>query len=148
MFAQTEQRQSIRRALRRAVDIPCEIVSKFVDEPLLYWATDLSPYGIWIETPIPMRTGEMLVLCFQPPVWWSGRELRVFAEVSRVCTSRRRACAGLSGMGLEFRDIPPHELRALGAWLRGRPPPLPKRRARENAMGRALPVPRWRMAAN
>jgi len=148
MFPQSQQRPSNRRASRRAVDIPCEIVSKFVDEPLLYWATDLSPYGIWIETPIPMRTGEVVVLCFQPPVWWTGRELRIFAEVSRVCTTRRRTRAGLSGMGLEFRDISPHEQRALGAWLRGRPPPLPKRRARESGMGRALPVPRWQMAAN
>jgi hypothetical protein len=146
MIPRSQPRPISRRALRRAVEIPCEVVSKFVDEPLLYWATDLSPEGIWIETPIPMRTGEVVVLCFQPPVWWSTRELRVFAEVARVCTTRRRSDAGVSGMGLEFRDLCPEESRALQAWLRGRPPPLPKRRQRTDDPKRQLPVPRCQLS--
>lgn len=143
MLHLSENRPKRRRTLRRAVDIPCEIVSKFVDEPLLYWATDLSPYGIWIETPIPMRTGEVVCVCFQPAAGWAHRELRVFAEVARVTTARRRTTGVVNGMGLEFCDLSPHEERALGAWLRGRPPPLPRRKSRACVTGRELPAPRY-----
>ena len=143
MLQVTEHRPRARRSLRRAVDLPCQLVSKFVDEPLLYWATDLSPEGIWIETPIPMRTGEVVVLCFQPTIWWPGSELRLFAEVARVSTARRRREAGLAGMGLEFLDLSVHEHRALSAWLRGRPPPLPKRRPLPKRGLNALPAPSW-----
>ncbi|MEZ4440475.1 MAG: PilZ domain-containing protein [Polyangiaceae bacterium] len=130
--------QSHRRALRRAVEIPCGIVSRYVDEPLLYWATDLSPFGLWLEAPAPMQVGEQVVVCFEPMVWWGRRELTIFAEVSRVAWDRER---GTRGMGLEFLDITPHEQRALSAWLRGRPPQLPKRRARKRSR-RSLPAPR------
>ena len=51
-----------RRALRRAVDMPCEVISNYVDEPLLYWATDLSPYGLWLDTPFPMAGREQVVV--------------------------------------------------------------------------------------
>lgn len=131
-----------RRALRRAVDMPCEVISNYVDEPLLYWATDLSPYGLWLDTPFPMAAGEQVVVSFSPPVWWPGRELILFAEVIRS-----KAARGDTGMGMVFLDITAHEQRALSAWLRGRPPPLPRRRARSRSSVRPLPVPRWALAA-
>lgn len=130
--------KSHRRALRRAVELPCEVVSRYVDEPLLYWATDLTPYGLWLEAPAPMQVGEQVVVCLQPTVWWHRRELMIFSEVTRVAWHRD---AGVRGMALEFIDITPHEQRALSQWLRGRPPRLPKRRARAGG-GRALPAPR------
>jgi hypothetical protein len=116
-----------RRALRRAVELPCDLVSRYLDEPLLYWATDLSPFGLWLETPLPMQLGEQVVLSFQPAVWWPTREITVFAEVVRVTNGRR---SPRTGMGLEFLDLDENEERSLGAWLRGRPPPLPRRRKR------------------
>jgi hypothetical protein len=126
-----------RRALRRAVDMPCAVVSRYVDEPLLYWATDLSPYGVWLDTSFPMEAGELVVVCFKPAIWWPGRELMVFAEVTRAARTRGKE----TGMGLEFLDLDVHERRALSGWLRGRPPPLPKRRPRSERR-RALPLPR------
>jgi hypothetical protein len=134
---------SYRRALRRAVQLPCELVSDHVDDPLLYWATDLTPYGIWLETRFPMALGEQVVLCFSPGIWWEARDLMLFAEVTRVTHQR-----GVEerGMGLEFLDITSHEQRALTAWLRNRPPPLPKRRAR-SSQTRGLPVPQCLIAA-
>jgi hypothetical protein len=125
------------------VDIPCELVSRYVDEPLLYWATDLTCYGAWLETPYPMELGEKVVICFAPTVWWPSRELMLFAEVTRLRVGRT---ASERGMGVEFLDASPHELRALGSWLHRRPPPLPKRRARGVAR-RALPTPRCALAA-
>ncbi len=134
---------SNRRALRRAVQLPCELVSRYVDQPLLYWATDLTPYGLWLETPFPMELGEEVVLCITPGIWWNQRELMLFAEVTRISTSRDQ---GERGMGLEFLDATPHERRALEAWLRNRPPPLPKRRARSSST-RGLPMPMHLIAA-
>ncbi len=120
-----------RRALRRAVELPCDLVSRYLDEPLLYWATDLSPFGLWLETPVPMQLGEQVVLSFQPAVWWPSREITVFAEVVRVTNGRRASARpARTGMGLEFLDLDFNEQRALSAWLRGRPPPLPRRRKR------------------
>ena len=128
--------------MRRAVELPCELVSSYVDVPLLYWATDLTPYGLWLETPMPMQLGEQVVVCFKPHVWWSSRELMLFAEVTRVSSCRGQD----RGMGLEFLDISAHERRALEVWLRRRPPPLPKRRARAQSQ-RKLPQPRYLIAA-
>ena len=132
-----------RRALRRAVDIPIALVTRHIDEPLLYWATDLSPYGMWVETPFPMQLGESLVVCFRPGVCWPSRELQVFASVERASWASGKKQA--SGMGLNFDDITAHEQRALRGWLRWRPPPLPKRRGRTNA--RPLPQPRLQVLA-
>ncbi len=132
-----------RRALRRAVDIPCELISRYVDQPLLYWATDLSPFGIWVETTTPMQMGEIVVLSFEPPAGWRNRGLTVFAEVTRVNANRRRHSAADTGMGLEFCDLTCHEHRALQGWLRGRPPPLPRRKRRNAEFERALPPPRY-----
>jgi hypothetical protein len=126
-----------RRALRRAVELPCELISRHLDAPLLYWASDLTPQGIWLETSAPMPIGERVVVCFEPPIWWCRRELTLFAEVARVVWTRAPA---ERGMGLSFLDITEHEQRALAAWLRGRPPPLPRRRAR-SANERDLPAP-------
>jgi hypothetical protein len=122
-----------RRALRRAVEIPCELITRYLDEPLVYWATDLSPHGLWLDTGFPMEIGEVVVIGFEPAVWWKARPLVLFAEVVR--TTR----GGSAGMGLGFVDITDHEQRALRVWLRGRPPPLPRRRPRTRS-GRELPV--------
>ncbi len=120
------------------MELPCELVSRYVDEPLLYWATDLTPFGAWLETPFPMELGEQVVICVRPGVWWHARELMLFAEVTRVASGRE---LHERGMALAFLDASPHEERALAAWLRNRPPPLPKRRARSQRE-RELPLPR------
>lgn len=127
---------SSRRSLRRAVQIPCELVSSYLDEPLLYWATDLTPHGMWLDTHFPMVVGEIVVVCFEPAIWWWQRPLGIFAEVVRATRGND------SGMGLTFLDITLHEQRALQAWLRGRPPPLPRRRPR-TPLRRQLPIPRY-----
>lgn len=134
-----DQTESGRRAVRRAVELPCEVVSRYVDQPLLYWATDLSPFGMWLETKFPMQAGERLVVCFQPPIWWRARELMVFAEVVRASSGRDNA----RGMAVEFNDLNVHERRTLRGWLRGRPPPLPRRRKRSGESWRPLPRPRF-----
>ncbi|MCC6522262.1 MAG: hypothetical protein IT373_06345 [Polyangiaceae bacterium] len=117
-----------RRAPRRNVELACELVTDDVDEPLLRWATDLSPFGLWLEAAEPLGPGETVVVCLEPPVCWPrGRELVVFAGVTRAGWGRRVADRGASGMGLDFIDLSPHEERVLRSWLGWRPT-QPRRR--------------------
>ena len=136
-----------RRGIRRRVQLDCEVVSPREDEPLRFAMTDLSPFGMWLQTADPVRAGEQVVVCFEPrdveppadetalPAWGLG-ELMVFAEVARVATSRRRVNEPGVGMGLEFLDLTGEEQEALDRWLRPRRAPVPRRRR---------PTPRYRV---
>ena len=106
-----------RRARRRAVDIPCELISREWDEPVLHRVTDISPYGVWVKTSFPRPVGERVVVSFVGP---HGRELTLFGQVARRLKSRvggrtRR------GMGLEFVDITRGQRIALHWALREMP---------------------------
>lgn len=137
-----------RRGIRRSVNLDCELVSSREDEPLRFAMTDLSPFGMWVQTADPVRAGEQVVVCFEPrdvepvvdastlPPWRLG-ELMVFAEVARVMTSRRRVNEPGVGMGLEFLDLTGDEKEALDRWLRPRRAPVPRRRR---------PTPRFRVS--
>jgi hypothetical protein len=133
-----------RRAIRRVVELGCELVTRQHDEPLRYNASDLSPYGMWIQTPEPMRTGEELVVCFEPPGVWGGGELMLFAEVARVATARR--CLDLPGigMGLEFTDLSKCDHHLLARWLGSRKTPVPRRRRPVPRHGWRVPPPPFR----
>ena len=98
------------------------------DEPLVYLATDLSEDGIWLQTSQPLRAGETVVACFTPGRHWRGGELMVFAEVVRVCSSRRRVSTPGIGMALEFLDLTAAERARLASWLSRRKQPVPRRR--------------------
>jgi hypothetical protein len=117
-----------RRAIRRAVSIGCELVTSRWDEPLRYVATDLSVSGMWLQTAEPVRSGEIVVVCFRPD---DGIEtdLHVFAQVARVMTARgaSEATPGV-GMGLELLDLTPDEAVRLESWLATFTAPVPRRR--------------------
>jgi hypothetical protein len=117
-----------RRSPRHTVELACEVVTRDVDEPLLLWATDLSPEGVWLETGQPIvDCGSELVVCLRPLVWWQARELIVFGEVARVSQGRRDQDVG-GGVGVAFMDLTAGERFALRAWLRPRPERRPSRR--------------------
>ena len=106
-----------RIAIRKQVLVPVELVSSKVDEPVLHWCGDLTPYGLWLDTRFPLVRGEHVVLCFEPQVW-DLEPMMVFAEVTRV----RRARYGVrAGMGLSFLDLSDRERNALAGWLRHQP---------------------------
>ena len=77
-----------RRAQRRSVELPVELMTRDWDEPVLHRMTDISPYGIWVKTSFPRAIGERIVVCFDAP---HGQELTVFAEVTRRVPRRGRA---------------------------------------------------------
>lgn len=115
-----------RRGMRRAVRLRCEIVSCVWDEPKQLPLTELSPYGAWVETLLPLHPGTDVVITFKPP-GWSGREISAFARVRRIVTGRRRADRAPLGMGLELLDVDFDDRIRLAACMRGIPPRLKRR---------------------
>jgi len=113
------QSSNARRGARHHVDMPCEVVSHYWDEPLAHTATDLSPYGMWIDTVFPLHRGAEVVVSFQAAE--STEEVTVFAHVSRVRTGRRRGDRGHIGMALEFHDMSDDQRAMLAASLSPRP---------------------------
>lgn len=109
-----------RRTTRHRVEIPCELVTSDRDEPQLYWATDLSGHGLWLEGAQSLPLGEVVVACITPGIWWRRREIQVFAEVVRVSYGLRQGDSG-PGAGLRFIDLTASERWALRRWLHPRP---------------------------
>ena len=109
-----------RRSMRRAVEVPCELVSHYADEAVSYRISDLSPYGAWIDTFMPLHAGAEVVLCFRPPTW--REEIVSFGRVARVVTGRLRRDRGPIGMGLELTELDFDQRMKLAACLRGIPP--------------------------
>ena len=114
--------------MRRVVDLPCQVVSSRAEAPIDYNASDLSLDGMWLGTSEPLRTGETVVVCFDPPdarrlrTGWMSNEILVFARVVRVQTHASRpgspaATAAAAGMALELLDLSGSERRRLGQWL-------------------------------
>ena len=125
-----------RRALRRAVHLDCDVVSPWWDEPVPHRATDLSPYGIWVESQFPLSLGDVAVLTFRPPRWRERAEVIVFGAVRRVELRRRASDPRASGMGIEFLDLDDEEAEQLTRTLVGLPPPLPRPRGTRRARAR------------
>jgi hypothetical protein len=117
--------------LRRAVDLECGVLSDAWHDEAALPATDLSPFGMWLATDLPLATGDAVVLSFKPPRWpaW-GSPVVVLAEVVRVGMPRRRGDRGAAGMGLRFVDLDPDHAARMAECLRGLPPTLPAVRAR------------------
>lgn len=100
-----------RRAARHPVDLTCEIISHYADEPHPLRVADLSVTGAWIDAFLPMHVGAEVVLSLRLPR--SKRELFLFGRVSRVRTGRRRSDRGRLGMGVAFVDVTTAQRRAL-----------------------------------
>lgn len=113
-----------RRAVRRAVSIECEVLSDQWDGAVSLPVTDLSCFGLWVQTLLTLEAGEEVMVSLMPPFWPNKSPLVALATVSRVGLFRRRSDLHASGMGLEFTDIDSHESYTLANTLRGLPPPL------------------------
>jgi hypothetical protein len=116
---------NVRRGLRRAVALECEAWSEAWDEPAPLCATELSPYGAWLETSYPLELGDWLVLSVR--LRPKAKELFVEGRVRRVELRRRITDKRRAGMGVEFVDLAPTLRLVLDDVLRGTPPPLPER---------------------
>lgn len=114
-----------RRAVRRAVALECSVLSEEWDEAAPHLLTDLSPFGAWLETSLPLEPGSTVLLSFLPPRQTRVHELLVSATVARAHLRRRRDDGPVAGMGVRFTDLSPAEFERLSLCLRGLPPPLP-----------------------
>lgn len=123
----TTSHEDIRRAMRRAVELPCDVVSHYADAPAPHVASDVSPFGVWLDTPMPLHPGSEVVLGFRPPRY-EGPEMLVFGTVARVVTGRRRGDRGRLGMAVEFRDMTDEQRSTLAQSLVGVPPRLDRSR--------------------
>jgi hypothetical protein len=112
----------MRRALRRAVEVRCDVVSHYWDRAVTHTATDVTPFGLWVDTLFPLHTGAEVVVSFTPP---GGDEVTVFGHVRRVVTGRLRKHRGPIGMGIEFSDIGYDEMVRVARCLTGIPPRRP-----------------------
>lgn len=128
MTEPTNHRTHDRRALRRAVDVPCEIITFDVEQPMVGRTRNLSPRGMWLETSHPFAVGEEVVVSFRPPHWHEELELTVFGEVARVQMERGRGGRPATGLGIEFIGLSTAEQDALERCLHGTPPPAPPHR--------------------
>ncbi len=111
-----------RRAARRAVTLSCEVITSRWDRPVQSECSDLSPYGMWIETTFPLKEGDDIMLNFCPPR--RDVELTLFAKVRHV-DDRLVLERGASGVGLEFENVTVWEAQILRSALKGLPPHLP-----------------------
>lgn len=128
-----------RNVVRRAVQIGCSVRSELWDGPAPFLATDLSPDGLKLCSPLALPEGQDVVVTFTPPRWPDeAGPLNVVARVEHVALPRRKSDAlvglpGEAGMGLSFLHIDPTQRALLGLVLRGLPPPLPASRSNEEA---------------
>ena len=116
-----------RRALRRSVRMPCDVLADVFDEAVAHVMTDLSPFGAWIDTTYPLEPGAELLVALTPPgVIDASQDVVLSGRVARASLGRRRGEVGRSGMGIAF-EASDLERTQLTAALRGMPPPLPSR---------------------
>ena len=116
----------LRRAARRGVDVDCELMTSRQDSPIATRCTELSPYGMWLDTGfnvgfnagfnagVAVDPGDEVVLCFVPPR--RDREVLVFGRVKRT---------GKTGMAIEFESLDGVEQKTLADCLFGIPPRFP-----------------------
>jgi Tfp pilus assembly protein PilZ len=106
-----------RRAVRRTVDLECDVYCELWGEAIAHRASDLSEEGLWIQTELLLETGTEVALTFHPPDW--EELLYVAGRVQRVELQPRPGEGRAVGMGIEFQALRTDERRRLTQSLRG-----------------------------
>jgi hypothetical protein len=113
-----------RRALRRAVRLPCIAVStdgyRLVGQQVL----DLSPRGVLVSSAAMLKLGDEIFISFLPP--GDGRWMNAQAEVTRLIPGLRPWDPGPCA-GLVFTNLSAPKRGELLARLAGIPPTVPRR---------------------
>jgi Tfp pilus assembly protein PilZ len=92
-----------RRAVRRLVDLECDVYCELWGEPLAHRVTDVSEDGLWIQTELLLEVGTEVTLTFLPPDW--DEPLCVAGQVQRVELRSRPNDGGGVGMGIGFEAM-------------------------------------------
>jgi hypothetical protein len=116
-----------RRAVRRAVRVPCLVIRQRDYRLIGSFGMDLSPLGMLVKAHAPVLTGEPVQVSFRLPR--TRKWIASSATIARVLHGRRPGDAGHC-LGLEFDELEPGLLRTLRSSLHSMPPPLPNREPR------------------
>jgi Tfp pilus assembly protein PilZ len=104
-------KREARRAVRRLVDLECEVYSAIWGEAIPHRAVDVSENGLWIQTELLLELGTDVTLTFLPPDW--DEPLCVAGRVQRVELRSRPGDASAVGMGIAFEALRNDERRRL-----------------------------------
>lgn len=109
-------RPEARRAVRRRVDLECDVYSEVWGQPIAHRVTDVSEDGLWIQTDLLLEIGSEVTLTFYPPDW--EEPLYVAGRVQRVQLRSRPLRGGRVGMGIGFESLRNDERRQLTRSMR------------------------------
>jgi len=104
-------KREARKAVRRLVDLECDVYSELWGEAITHRASDVSEEGLWIQTDLLLEIGTEVALTFYPPDW--EEPLYVAGRVQRVELQRKPGDGGAVGMGIEFEALRTDERRRL-----------------------------------
>ena len=116
-----------RRAVRRAVRVPCLVLRERDYRLVGSFGMDLSPMGMLVKAHERVLTGEPVQVSFRLPL--TRAWVATSATIARVLHGRRPGDTGRC-LGLEFDSLDPLLLRRLRSSLHNLPPPLPTREPR------------------
>ena len=105
-----------RRAVRRFVDLDCDVYTDLWGEAISHRVTDVSEEGLWIRTELLLEIGTEVALTFHPPDW--DEPLCVAGRVRRVELRARPGDRNAVGMGIEFEALRVEERRRLTSSMR------------------------------
>lgn len=114
--------------MRRSTDIPVEIVTAMGDEPIMLYASDLSPGGLFLKSDLLFDSGLPVICSFK-----LRADHFIYGKVARANPMRRKTDRGRPGFGVEFMYTTPITRLRIREALRGLPPPVPSRRRPEIA---------------
>ena len=109
-------KREARRAVRRLVDLECEVYSELWGESISHRAIEVSENGLWIQTELLLEVGTEVTLTFYPPDW--EEPLCVAGRVQRVELRSRPGDANAVGMGIGFEALRNDERRRLTRSMR------------------------------
>jgi PilZ domain len=116
-----------RRAIRRAIQIDCEVVRERDFKLVGKKTFDLSTDGMLVPTSLDVDPGDELIVSFyMTPL---GIHFDTEATAARIIRGVRREDREGPCVGVKFRPLDPIARHILRGALRRVPPPLPRRAA-------------------
>ena len=128
-----------RKALRRQLRIPCQVVCEHDFLLLGSECLDLSLEGMAVRARLPALPHSPVLVSFRLP--GSSLFIDVEALVTRMAWGRRDEDSGPT-LGLRFLTLGAVDRAILAARLRGLPPPVPRRRVRADYAGSVRAIAR------
>lgn len=125
-----------RRAIRRAIEIECQVVRERDFKLVGKKTFDLSTDGMLVPTSLDVEPGDDLIVSFQ---LMFGVHVDAEARAARIVRGLRSHDSGPC-VGIRFNGLDPITRHILRGSLRKVPPPIPRRARREARIDYAATV--------